>query len=56
MSQKPNPQADRAAAFNPQHTAYNPTSASVSPKGTSDARSASFNPQHQAYNPNTQKK
>jgi hypothetical protein len=56
---KPNPQADRAAAFNPQHRAYNPTSQqstkSYAPNPQAD-RAAAFNPQHNAYNPTTQQK
>lgn len=52
----------RAAAFNPQHAAYNPTSQFAGSAMASrsqpsmDARAASFNPQHSAYNPNTSKK
>lgn len=49
----------RAASFNPQHAAYNPTSQNAGSamgarsQASMDARAASFNPQHAAYNPNT---
>jgi flagellar basal body rod protein FlgC len=56
------PEDDRAAAFNPQHPAYNSTtqnagSAMASRSQTSrDARSAAYNPQHPAYNPTSTRK
>ena len=62
MNQQQKSNNDRAAASNPQHAAYNPTSANAGQgmadrsQASMDARAASFNPQHPAYNPNTAKK
>lgn len=50
----------RAAAFNPQHNAYNPTTSTNKFEGRSQQsmndRAAAFNPQHRAYNPTTSQK
>jgi len=47
----------RAASFNTQHRAFNPTTTTNNFEGRSqqsmNARAASFNTQHRAFNPNT---
>jgi len=48
------PSSDRAASFNPQHRAFNPTSQNTSctrSQASNDARSNACNPQSNAYNP-----